>query len=217
MQLTSAQKVTLAAHIRANTNSGVIPGSGGQTFVINAAVAGRDPTLQQGMANWYNQTALAGDNQPFANLNVWNPITTIAQLNTAMKFLLTTPLQGSSPTDVQITNALLMWQIMTWSLGAIATTPVGLDMSDTQVRTGVLAVWGDVTANPANAKQIGAVGCGQQVGRNIELVLSGAVTGASAGNAFANAHVVQKDAIGGLVYSQSIQAVDIDAALFPNG
>jgi hypothetical protein len=202
MLLTSAQKTLLAAHINANTNLATIPGSNGETFVINSAVQGRDPTLQQGIANWYMQAALANDAQPFANRNIWNPVTTIAQLNAAIKW--NVPLVGA--TDAAINNSWLLWQTMIWNMS--------IDLTDPQVRLGVLTVFGD-TAN-GSAKQIGLAGCGQQVGRNIELVLSGAVLGAST-LAFAAAHVVQKDALGGLIYQQTIDAVDIDKALFPNG
>lgn len=213
MNLTSAQKTALAGHINLNTNSAPIPGGAG-TFVINAAVAGRDPTLQIGIANWYNQTALAGDNQPFTNLQVWNAFTTLVQLNAVMKFTMATVDEGATPTDAQITNFLLMWQIMIWDLGP---TSGGMDMGDPQVRQGIMNIWGDTTTAPANAKQIFAPGCGQQVGRNIELILSNVVTTVSAGGSAQPAHPIQKDAAGATIYGQQITALNIDNALFPNG
>jgi len=207
MNLTPAQKTALAAHIRANTNSGIVPGTGGiGTFVINAAVNGRDPTLQQGIADWYNQPALAGDNQPFANLNVWNPLTNILQLNSAIKWQ-TAPV-GATAADV--TNSWLLWQTMIWSMGSGSLT-VGLDMGDASVRKGMLQVFGDVANGSAAA--IGAVGCGQQVGRNIELVCSNAVVGAT--TALTAAHPIQKDANGLTIYGQKLTQADVDNALFP--
>lgn len=202
MQLSTAQKTTLAAHINANTNTCTLPGGFG-TQIINTGVAGRDPIVQQGIANWYNQAALAGDNQPFANINVWNAITTIAQLNSAVKWQ-TAPV-GATAADVS--NSWLLWQTMLWNMS--------LDMGDGSVRKGMLQVFGDVLGG--SAVLIGAVGCGQQVGKNIELVLSGNVVGAT--TALVAAHVVQKDAATPSVslYSQLITQVDIDHALFPNG
>ncbi len=207
MNLTTAQKTTLAAHITANTNLGTIPGSGGSTFVINTAT-GRDPTLQQGIADWYNKAALATDNQPFANLNVWNPLTTIDQLNSAIKWQ--TPFVGATPADVA--NSMLLWQTMIWKLGG-GQAGVGIDMGDGSVRKGLTTVFGDVVGGSAAA--VGAVGCGQMVGRNIELVLSGNAVGST--TALTNAHVIQHDAVGVTIYLQLLRQVDVDAALFPNG
>lgn len=215
MNLLDTQKTALAAHIAANTNTGVIPGTGGVgTFVINTAITGRDPTLQQGIADWYNGPALSNDNQPFANLMLWNPVTTIQQLNTAIDWT-TNPVGADQPT---LTNAWLKWQSMCWNNY--------LDLTDPQVRAGIIQVWG----NPSNtASNIGAATgtlCGKLAGRRIDLVLS-PVPVATPGLGAAGAHIVPKGKnnvpilgyMNGptLVPAQTLLYQDIDNALFPGG
>jgi hypothetical protein len=241
MKLTSTQITALANHMKANTNLTPTTDTSGNTlpaapFQINtfcnltSGQAGfRDPSLQLCVAAWYNQPALGTDNQPFANLNVWNPLTSIQQLKSAQSSFSplsgagSAVLQGSTPTDAQVTNALTMWEYMIWDLGppqtaqAATLPPVGLDFGDAQIRKGILLIWGDVTTGASVAQSLGAVGCGQQVGRNIELVLSNAVTTPSAGGAFLAAHPVQKDVLKKTIYGQVVTQLDVDFVLFPNG
>jgi len=216
MQLTSAQLTALKTHLLANTN--VITPTDGSTapFAVNSALNGAatDPTIAGFIANlFYNQPAKLTDNQPFASINVWNPRTTISQLRSAINWAQDPREDLSPPTDAQITNAWLTWQSLVWDLSTVATTGTlpGIDLGDGGVRKGVLRVWGDVAGK--NAANIGAVGCGQQVGRNIELVLSNAVTGSSAGTAFTNAHPIQKDFTGATVYGQTCTGTDIINAI----
>lgn len=220
MNLTSVQKTTLATHINANTNAGVIPGSGGQTFVINTAVSGRDPTLQQGIADWYNGAALAGDNQAFANLLLWNPVATVAQLNSAVNHP-DTPVHGlgGSPTvDQQLLAIGNQWWRWNDAKGSGF-----IDMTDAQVRLMVTSVWGNPSTTATN---VGNTTCGKIAGRRIDLVLSPAPVGGSLGLG-GPAHICPRGAnnvpilssMNGptVVPAQTLTANDIDAALFPNG
>lgn len=210
MNLTSTQLTTLAAHIAANTNAiTLIDGSG--TFQANAVT--RDPTQQQSLAAWYNALALSGDSQPFANLMCWNPVTTIQQLNTAIDWT-TNPVGADQPT---LSNAWLKWQTMLWNNY--------VDMSDPQVRAGVIQVWGQPSTTATNIGAATGVLCGKLAGRRIDLVIAPIpvqTTGLGAG-----AHVVPKGANGvpllgymngpTFVAAQLLSGTDIDKALFPNG
>ncbi len=199
MNLTQAQLTAWKAHMTANTNTTAMAGAGGATFVINARLATNDASDQNAIADWYNQPAKAGDNQAFANRNVWNPRVTIAQLNSAVKWQ-TAP-AGATPADVS--NSWLLWQTMLWNMA--------IDMTDASVRKGVTTVFGDVASG--SAAGVGGSGCGQQVGRRIELTLADAVTGSSVGGAFVDAHVVQKDAGGNNVLGQTPTQGDVATAL----
>ena len=221
MNLTTAQKATLAAHINANTNVLTIPpGLGTGTFVVNAEVAGRDPTLQGLIAAWYNDIALSGDSQPFGNLMLWNPATTIQQLNTAVDWTLN--VFGATAADQ--TNGWLKWQSMCWNNY--------LDMTDVQVRAGVLQIWtGTITPATSNTTITGigrSTGtlCGKLAGRRIDLVVAGNAVG-NVTNAWAGARVCPAGA-GGVpllsyfqgtqfVPAQTLSQIDVDQALFPNG
>lgn len=228
MKLTSVQLSAFATHMKANTNLTPATDANGNAlptpFQINTFAnltvgqAGfRDPTLQGCVAAWYNQAAFAGDQQAFANLLVWNPVTTIDQIDSAATYTLASVEQGGSPTDTQATNLILLWQIFIWKLGATTNPPSGVDLGDAGNRKTVLNVWGDVTTGVANAKAILGPGCGQQTGRNIELLLSNAVTTVSAGGASTPAHPIQKDFNGKTIYGQIVLATDVDFTLFPNG
>lgn len=212
MNLTSAQKAALAAHIAANTNIATYPDGSGE-FVINAEALSHDPTAQQAIADWYNGLALAGDNQPFNNLFLWNPVTSIAQLNTAIDW--TTNPAGGTAADVA--NSWLKWQSMCWANF--------IDMTDAQVRTGVVQVWG---AGSTSASGIGSNVnlCGKLQARRIDLVLAGNPVGNLPGT-WAGARVVPKGAGGvpiresmsgnTVVPPQVLTQSDIESALFPNG
>lgn len=211
MNLTAAQLIALATHINANANTvTLIDGSG--TFQANAVT--RDPTQQQSLAAWYNALALAGDSQPFANLMLWNPVATIQQLNTAVDWT-TNPVGADQPT---LSNAWLKWQTMLWNNY--------LDMTDPQVRAGVIQVWGNPSNSVTNIGTVAGTLCGKLAGRRIDLALSPAPVGAVA-NAWLGAHVVPKGLNGvpilgyqngpTFVAAQLLLGTDIDKALFPNG
>lgn len=199
MNLTSAQKTALKAHMALNTNTTNIVGAGGSTFVINTRLATLDPSDEGAIAEWYNSNAKAGDQQPFANRFVWQENVTLKMLNAATKWQ--TEFAGTG--DAQIGNNILRWQTMIWNNS--------IDMSDGSVRKGVTTVFGDVAGGSAAA--IGASGCGQRVGMNVELALAGNVTGASAGGALTDAHVCAKDAAGASLQNQRISQTDVDTVL----
>lgn len=209
MNLTTAQMALLKTHAEANTNLATLPDL--TTFTINASTAPRDPTYQQSIAAWYNAAAKAIDNQPFANRFVWNPVTTIQQINAANLW----QNDPAGTTDAERTNNWLRWQTMIWSLGSVGNIPTGLDFGDPQVRKGVLKTWGDV-ASPSCAASLGGTGCGQMVGKRIELVVSDAITG-TAVNAWSSAHPVQLGSDGLTLYGKVLTQIDLDKALFPNG
>lgn len=198
MQLTPAQKTTLKTHMHANANT-VTPG-GEQTKAINTLLAQPfDGTALQAVADWYNGLALAGDLEPFANLNCWNPRTTMMQLNSAVKWQVA-PVGADQPTQ---TNSWLLYLAMTQA-GSI-------DMSDPQVRKGILQVFGDVAGG--SAANIGSAGCGQQAGRRVELALFASVTGSSAGGAFVNAAVPVLGFNAAAIINATLQEPDIEDLL----
>lgn len=199
MNLTTAQKVTLAAHLNANTNTSTAP-DGTDGAVINTSLAGRDPTRQQYIADWYNATALVGDAQALANLNIWNPTTTITQINTALDWAL----NPIGAVDAIITNSWLKWQSMCWSNV--------LDFADGQVRLGVVSVWG---SNTTNSNSLGSLQAGKVVGKRVELALAGNVVATAGING--GARVVPKGLAGAVLFGVLLTAIDIDKALFPNG
>lgn len=186
MKLSAAQRTTLKTHLAANTNVATRPNS--TTFTINVQYVSGDPTDEQAIADWYNAPATAGDSQPFANLNLWNPQTGVAALKRAIDWANAPPhgLSGSPTVDQQqlaINNQWWRWDAMLRD-GA-------LDMSDPQVRAGVLQVWGNVAGSASN---IGAIGCGKQAGTRFELALAGPPVGASA-PAWTAAHVCPSNVI----------------------
>jgi len=199
MQLTQAQKTLLKTHMNANTNT-VLNVLTQQQAAINTLLGGPPFNLDnlQNVANWYNGTALAGDNQPFSNLLIWNTNVTIAQLNSAILWQ-TPPVGADQPT---VSNSWLLWQTMLWNMQ--------IDMSDAQVRKGVLQVWGNV-ASPSSAANIGAVGCGQLNGRRIELVFCPGPVGAV--TAWAAAAKCPTGLNGTAILGQPIAASDIEDAL----
>jgi hypothetical protein len=175
MILTPAQKTTLKTHMQANTNVTALPGAGGQTFVINTRLATLDPSDEGAIADWYGGVALAGDNQPFATLLLWNPQTTVEQLNKAIDWTTPPPhgLGGSPTVDQQqlaINNQWWRWDQMT-KRGAI-------DMTDAQVRNGVTQVWGNLASGTAANIGSATTLCGKAPGRRVDLALSPAAVGA---------------------------------------
>jgi len=216
MNLTQPEKTLLKAHMQANTNLTPATDANGNTlttpFVINTRLNTRDPDDETAIAAWYNKSASLSDNQPFANINVWNPFVTLAALNSAINWSLAPLAATASPSAGQITNAWLQWQSMTW--GGTSQNAICLDMSDPQVRKGVLNVWGDV-ASPGNASLIAAIGCGQRVGTNAELVLANAVAGASQSStgAYNDAHPLKKDVYGNSLFNQKLTQPDVDDLL----
>lgn len=153
MPLTPGQLTTLRTHIAANTN--LIGG-----VAINALPNGPDENFA--IAAWYNGTALAGDAQPFGNaLNLWKPVVTIQELNTAINWS-QNPAGG---TDAAQTNSWLRWQSMCWSNA--------LDLTDSQVRSGIQSVWATGASNAA----IKAVGVGRRAGTRFELLFASANRG----------------------------------------
>ena len=195
MELTHAQETTLKAHLAANTNSATLPDA--TTFVINANLAGRDPTKQQAIADWYNQLALATDAQAPANLMLWNPRVTIAQINSAIVWT-DDPAGSDEPTR---TNSWMRWQSMTWNQNQ------GIDMTDAQVRAGVVKVWGNPSASATNLGKATGVLTGKLDGRRIDLALAGGVVGAVSG-VWAAAHVCPANVLG-----QLLTQPDVDEAL----
>ncbi len=213
MQLTAAQKTSIKSHVAANTNITPATAADGTTlptpFVVNTySVNAQDAEKERAIAEWYNLTAGAGDNQAFANRLVWNPITSLRQINTAWDP--TADPVGATAADQ--TNNWLRWQTMCWA-GTNLDAPC-LDMSDPQIQAGVVKVWGDTSTSSAN--KIGKSPCGQRTGTNLELKLSAAPSGVTGGGALANAHAVQKDAGGSVIYGQKLTA-DMVHDLLLNG
>lgn len=156
--LTPTQLTTLRNHIAANTNLiGGVP--------IQTLPNGGDEN--DAIAAWYNQTAQAGDAQPFADSrNLWKPGVTITELNSAINW----SQNPAGATAAEMTNAWLRWQSMCWSNV--------LDLTDPQVRSGIAAVWATGGSNAA----IKAVGVGRRPGTRFELVFASANRGPN-GNA----------------------------------
>lgn len=209
MQLTPAQKTMLKNHILANTNAiqAFVAGQGDATQSLPIKdIAGDVGDNWQRIANWYNRTAQGGDAQPITNLRVWNPGVTMRQHNTAIDYTL--PAFGSTAQDR--VESLTLYQILIWAGQANLDGPA-FDMTDPQVRAGVIRVWGDT--NSSNAFRLGGtgggLGCGQKIGSTFELILSGAPGGSSAGGAFTNARTVQKDADGALLYGQAVSGAAV--------
>lgn len=209
MNLTPAQLTLLKTHLNANTNT-ITPTDGSTApFVVNQALAGGDPTIQGFIAGWYNGLGLAGDNQQFTNLFLWNPNTTAAQLSTAINHP-DTPVHGLSGTPtldqqlLAVNNAYWRWDGMIRA-GFI-------DMTDPQVRLGVRTVWGDGSQTAKNIGAVAGVLCGKNAGRRIELVLSPVPVDAVVGT-WAGAHVCPKDAKGLQIIGQSLTAADVANAL----
>ncbi|MFL6140933.1 MAG: hypothetical protein ACJ72N_03545 [Labedaea sp.] len=175
MPLTPAQRTTLAAHIRANTNT-VTNVATGQPTAINALPDAGDN--RQNIADWYNGIAQATDNQPIAApLALWKPSMSIAQLNSAIDWT-ADPTGGASPSAGQITNLWLKWQSMCWGNQ--------IDMTDPQVRQGIVSIWGSGTTTSV------AIGAGgKQAGTRLECLLASAGVGGAAGLGPAAARVSQ--------------------------
>jgi hypothetical protein len=175
MPLTPAQKTTLKAHIAANTNM-IINVANGQQIAINAAPDVGDN--YQHVADWYNALAQAGDGQPIAApLALWKPVVSIAQLNSAIDWS-ADPTGGGTPTASQATNLWLKWQSMCWSNQ--------IDMTDPQVRQGVVSIWGN---GSTSSVAIGAAS--KQAGTRLECLLASAGVGGAAGLGPASARVSQ--------------------------
>jgi hypothetical protein len=175
MPLTPAQKTTLKAHIAANTNM-IINVANGQQIAINAAPDVGDN--YQHIADWYNALAQAGDAQPIAApLALWKPVVSIAQLNSAIDWS-ADPTGGGTPTASQATNLWLKWQSMCWSNQ--------IDMTDPQVRQGVVSIWGN---GSTSSLAIGAAG--KQPGTRLECLLASAGVGGGSGLGPASARVSQ--------------------------
>ena len=204
MLLTSAQKTTLKTHLNANTNQ-ITNVANGQLAAINTLLSPLDPENAERMATWYNGLAVAGDAQPFTTRNLWNPRTTIQQLNTAIRWQDLIPHDlGGSPTVTEQMLARnekwMRWQSMTWNQS------LGIDMTDAQVRAGVLAIFGD-TASPSSAASIGGTECGRLDARRIEMVMAGNTVGAAT-NAWTASRVCPTNVLG-----QPINGSDISDAL----
>jgi hypothetical protein len=175
MPLTSAQATTLRAHILANTNP-VTNVANGQQVPINALPDVGDN--YQNVANWYNGVAAAGDAQPIAApLAVWRPVVTIGQLNSAIDWS-ADPTGGGTPSAGQVTNLWLRWQSMCWGNQ--------IDMTDPQVRQGVVNIWGS-----SSASSLAIGGVGKQPGTRLECLLAGAGVGGGIGLGPAAARVSQ--------------------------
>lgn len=179
MQMKPAQKTLVKTHMSLNTNLATLPD--GSTFVIKDHYQERDATQQDAIAAWYNGNALAGDNQPFSNLFVWNDQVTVAMLNKAIDWTTPPPhgLTGSPTTSeiqLAINNQWWRWDQML-KLGYI-------DMTDSQVRNGVLQVWGNVGVPNNNSTTSAAIGtelgtlCGKLNARRIELAINSNAVGA---------------------------------------
>lgn len=158
--LTQGQQTTLRNHIAANTNTvpaGFSWSGGFAGQAINTLANGPDENAA--IAGWYNLTATAADDQPFADsLNLWKPVVTITELNSAVNW-------GQNPagaTDAAQTNSWLRWQSMCWSNL--------IDLTDPQVRSGVADVWGSGSASNTAIK---AVGVGRRAGTRFELLFAG--------------------------------------------
>lgn len=205
MDLTQAQKTTLKAHIALNTNTTPATAADGSAlttpFVVNTRKDSRNPDDQAAIAAWYNGLALAGDNQPFTNLNLWNPNTTTALLKKAVDWTVAPPhgLAGTpSVTEIALTvnNKWWLWDAMLQDRS--------LDMTDPQVRGGVIQVWGDLASGTAN--NIGKTTCGKLAGKRIELALSGAPVGAVT-NAWVGAHVCPTNVLGATLTQPDLDGV----------
>lgn len=203
MQLTPAQKTTLKTHLNANTNHALNTNTQFDYGAINTLLAQPfNGSALQAVADWYNALATAGDNQPFANINLWNPSTSVALLKKAIDWATPPPhgLGGSPTVDQQqlaINNQWWRWDSML--------RDGTLDMTDPQVRAGVLQVWGNVTS-PSSANSIGAAGCGKQAGKRVELALAGVPVGNT--TAWAGAHVCPTNVI-----NQNLSEPDIEDLL----
>lgn len=174
MPLTLNQMTTLRTHILANTNTVVNVGNG-QLIAINVLPDIGDN--YSNIANWYNGIASASDNQPIAApLNLWKPSVSIGQLNSAIDWS-ADPTGGGTPTAGQMTNLWLKWQSMCWSNQ--------IDMTDAQVRQGVVTIWGNGTTSLA----IGNVS--KQAGTRLECLLAGPAVAAGIGLGAAGARVSQ--------------------------
>lgn len=185
MALTPAQVATLAAHLAANTN--LINGT-----AINALPNTPDDNFA--IANWYNQTALVGDNQAFANsLNLWKPVVTIQELNAAINWSQT----PAGATSADQTNSWLRWQSMCWNNA--------IDLTDNQVRSGIAAVWATGSTNAS----IKAVGIGRRAGTRFELLFASANRGPN-GNA-ADPDMTLNGRVSS-VFGQKLLGTDVDAA-----
>lgn len=193
MQLTSNQKTLLKSHLTANTNT-IINVANGQPTAINTLISApfNGENLQR-IADWYAGLAVAGDNQAFTTRNLWNPKTTIKLLNAAVRWqdLIPHDLGGSPTVDQQFLSRCekwLRWQSMIWNQNE------GIDMTDAQVRAGVLAIFGD-TVGPSTADSIGKVGCGKLDARRVEMVMAGSVVGAAT-NAWTGSRVCPPNVLG---------------------
>lgn len=161
MQLTAAQRTTLKTHMTANTNSTPATAADGTPlvtpFVVNTRLATGNPDNERAIAEWYNATATAGGNQPFTSLLVWNNRVTIAQLNAGIKW----DVAAAGATAADRSESWAVYQALVWGNN--------IDMTDAQVRKGVLRVFGDV----ANGSAAGVATAGGQVtGRRLEIVLA---------------------------------------------
>lgn len=204
MQLTAAQKTLLKTHLSANTNTVLI--SGTPTAINTLLTPPFNGTTTQLIADWYNGLASGGDNQAFsAPRNNWNPKTTIALLNTAIKWqdLIPHDLGGSPSVTEQMlarNEKWMRWQSMTWN------QQLGIDMTDSQVRQGVLAIFGDTSTGSAN--NIAKTGTGRLDAKRIEMVMNGNALGASAGNAFGDSHICPNNVLG-----QTLTSSDVEDAI----
>lgn len=202
MALTAAQKTTLKAHLTANTDT-VINIVNGQAAAINTLLGAPFNTDNlQRIADWYNTLAAGSEAQSLGNRNLWNPKTTIAQLNTAIRWqdLIPHDLGGSPTVDQQMlarNEKWMRWQSMTWNQNQ------GLDMTDSQVRQGVLAIFGDVAA-ASSAASIGGTSCGKINGKRLEIVLSGGAVGAAT-NAWTAARLCPSNILGQTISEPEIE------------
>lgn len=184
--LTPQQLATLKAHIAANTNT--IGGT-----AVNALPTGN--AANTAIAAWYNEPALANDNQPFtAPLTPWSPLVTIDQLTAAINW-------SNNPAgadDAARTVAILKWQSMTWNNR--------IDLTDNQVRSGVASIWGNPSTSNTNIK---AVGTGRKAGTRFELLFAGPSRGPNGAAADGD------NALNGRVtpfYGQTLTADNVEAA-----
>lgn len=220
MQLTQTQKNTLKTHLNANTNLTPATDSNGQTlpnpFVIKDNLADRDPTKQNAIAEWYNGLALAGDNQPFSSLFLWNPRVTEAMLSTAIDWTTDPPHGlGGSPTvseqQLAIGNKWWLWDKLIGFKGYI-------DFTDAQARNAVTKVWGNIGPVNTNSTTSSAIASetinplvAKLKGRRIELVFNSNAVGAK--TAWNAAVVCPKGLNGSAILGQNLTQSDVDDVL----
>jgi hypothetical protein len=177
MALTQAQKVTLKAHIAANTNTTPVLAADGTAlptpFVVNEQYQSGDSEKERAIAEWYNALVTGSENQAFATPNeLWVPDVSIQPLNAAIAWGTDLPhgLTGSPSVTEQLLARVvkwLRWQSATWNSR--------IDLTDNQQRAVVFETFGNTPA--ATTVAIAAVGTGRKTPTRLERLFAGNAVG----------------------------------------